>query len=219
MFNAQSKADHGLKFLLCAGLMCGSLTASAGQNEFIGEISFGGWNFAPQGTATCDGQTMSISQNTALFSLLGTTYGGNGTTFFNLPDLRGRFPMHVGQGPGLNNRVLGEMSGAESVVLNAGQLPAHTHSATTTVTVTAHANSGQANTPTPTAGVWATTGRNNTYIASAPNVDLVAGAVTATANTTVGPGGSANPTPVSILPPYTVMTCVIYLQGIFPTRP
>jgi len=205
--------------LLCGGLLCCSLTASAGPTEYLGEISFAGWNFAPQGTATCDGQAMSISQNTALFSLLGTTYGGNGVTFFNLPDLRGRFPMHAGQGPGLTNHILGEMSGAESVVLNAGQLPAHTHPATTTVIVTAHGNSGQANSPTPTAGIWATTGRNNSYLASAPNVDLVANAVTATASTTVGPGGSANPNPVSILPPYTVMTCVIYLQGVFPSRP
>src|SRR5687768_15143831 len=77
---------------------------------FIGQIITAGFNFAPRGYATCDGQLLSIAQNTALFSLLGTTFGGNGTTTFGLPDLRGRVPIHQGQGPGLTNRTMGEVS-------------------------------------------------------------------------------------------------------------
>jgi microcystin-dependent protein len=98
-----------------------------GADPFLGEIYMGGYNFAPRGYAQCDGQLLSIAQNQALFSLLGTTYGGNGTTTFALPDLRGRSPMHQGQGNGLSNRNLGEKSGFETITLTTGQLPAHNH--------------------------------------------------------------------------------------------
>lgn len=98
-----------------------------GIDPFVGEIEMFGFNFAPQGWATCDGQLLSIAQNTALFSLLGTQYGGNGTTNFALPDLRGRVPIHQGQGSGLSNRVIGEMSGSETTTLIQNNLPAHTH--------------------------------------------------------------------------------------------
>ncbi|MBK7825986.1 tail fiber protein [Nannocystis sp.] len=84
------------------------------MEPFIAEIKMFGGNFAPRGWAFCNGQLMSIAQNTALFSLLGTTYGGDGRTTFGLPDLRGRFAMHEGQGPGLSNRVLGEQGGSEN---------------------------------------------------------------------------------------------------------
>jgi microcystin-dependent protein len=93
-----------------------------GAEAFIGEIELFGGNFAPRGFALCDGQLMSIAQNTALFSLLGTTYGGNGQTTFALPDLRGRTPIHAGQGPGLSNRSLGELGGAETRTITT-----HTH--------------------------------------------------------------------------------------------
>src|SRR3954462_9806783 len=85
------------------------------------------FEFAPRGWAQCNGQVLSISQNTALFSILGTTYGGNGQTTFALPDLRGRVPVHAGQGPGLSPRTLGEMAGTETVTLLSTQMPAHTH--------------------------------------------------------------------------------------------
>src|SRR3954449_6617686 len=94
---------------------------------FIGQISLFGGNFAPRGWAFCNGQLLAVSQNTALFSILGTTYGGNGETTFALPDLRGRVPLHPGQGPGLSPYVLGENGGQENVTLNVTQLPAHTH--------------------------------------------------------------------------------------------
>src|SRR3954467_10025114 len=99
------------------------------SEPFIGEVRMFGGNFAPRGWAFCNGQLLSISQNTALFSLLGTTYGGNGQTTFALPNLQGRVPMHVGQGPGLTNRTQGEVAGTETHTLNANEMPVHTHTA------------------------------------------------------------------------------------------
>ena len=97
------------------------------SNPFIAEIRLFAGNFPPRGWAFCHGQLLPIAQNTALFSLVGTTYGGNGSTTFGLPDLRGRAPMQPGNGPGLTPRVLGEKGGAETVTLSAAELPAHTH--------------------------------------------------------------------------------------------
>src|SRR5689334_9815739 len=97
------------------------------SNPFLGEIRMVPFNFAPKGWALCNGQILAISQNTALFSLLGTTYGGNGVSTFALPDFRGRVPIHAGQGPGLSSYVLGEQTGTESVTLTVPQLPAHNH--------------------------------------------------------------------------------------------
>ncbi len=94
---------------------------------YIGEIRTFGFDFAPVGHAFCDGRTIGISQNTALFSLLGTAYGGNGTTNFGIPDLRGRVAVHQGTGPGLSTFVIGELGGAENVALTAANLPPHTH--------------------------------------------------------------------------------------------
>lgn len=97
------------------------------SEPFIGEIRMFAGTFAPQGWAFCDGQLLAISQNDALFSLYGTTYGGDGRTTFGLPDLRGRVPIHAGSGPGLTPRALGAAGGSEQVTLATGQLPAHTH--------------------------------------------------------------------------------------------
>src|SRR5271155_5619646 len=95
---------------------------------FFAQIQIFPYNFAPRGWAMCNGQILPISQNTALFSLLGTFYGGNGTSNFALPNLQGRVPIHAGQGTGLSAYTVGETGGAESVTLNANQIPAHTHS-------------------------------------------------------------------------------------------
>lgn len=97
------------------------------SDPFIGQISLFGFNFPPRGWATCSGQILPIAQNTALFSLLGTTYGGDGRTTFALPDLRGRVPIHQGQGPGLSDYVIGQAGGQETITLLESQMPPHTH--------------------------------------------------------------------------------------------
>lgn len=97
------------------------------SEPFIGEIKIFPYNFAPKGWAYCDGQLLPISQNQMLFSIIGTTYGGNGTTNFALPNLRGRVPISFGNGPGLSSRPIGESSGSNSVTLSAAQIPSHTH--------------------------------------------------------------------------------------------
>ena len=97
------------------------------MEPFLGQIIMFGGNFAPRGWALCDGSLIAISQNSALFSILGTTYGGDGRTTFGLPDLRGRVPMHAGRGPALSNRSLGSQTGTETVTLNATEMPTHQH--------------------------------------------------------------------------------------------
>src|SRR5262245_22132190 len=122
---------RAIGYALTLGLALGSLLTprqATAQEPFLGEIRWVGFNFAPIGWALCDGQILSISQNTALFSLLGTTYGGNGQTTFALPDMRGRVPLHPGTGPGLTQRVAGEAGGQESVTLTTAALPSHSHS-------------------------------------------------------------------------------------------
>lgn len=167
---------------------------------FIGEIRMFGFNFAPSGWATCDGQLLSIAQNTALFSLLGTQFGGNGQTNFALPDLRGRVPLHQGQGPGLSPRTMGESSGSEAVTLLSSQLPAHTHPFTPPCsTDDPNAGSPKNNFPasvgTP---IYATTANGN----------MGAG--------TTGPAGGSQPH--SNLQPFLTVNFCIALQGIFPSR-
>lgn len=99
------------------------------SEPYVGEIRMFAGNFAPRGWAFCDGQLLAVSQNDALFSLLGTVYGGDGQTTFGLPDLRGRIPIHAGQGPGLSDRRLGARGGEESVTLTVNQMPSHNHAA------------------------------------------------------------------------------------------
>lgn len=170
---------------------------------FIGQIIIAGFNFAPRGYATCDGQILSIAQNAALFSLLGTTFGGNGQTTFALPDLRGRVAINQGQGPGLSTYVIGQQGGTESVTILSSQMPAHTH--------TLNANAGSGNTATPGSGTVlaasSTRGTNN-YSS--------AGANTALAPTSVSAAGNSQP--VSVIQPYLAVNYSIALQGIFPSR-
>src|SRR6059058_5081907 len=122
------------------------------QQPFLGEVRAISWNFAPKGWAFCNGQILPINQNTALFSILGTTYGGNGVTTFALPDLRSRIPVHFGQGPGLSPYSLGQVSGTENVTLLITEMPAHVH--------TAQGLNGTGNLGPTTNNEWANVGSN-----------------------------------------------------------
>ena len=138
--------------VLALGVRTDSVQAATGDS-YLGSVDIVGFNFAPRSWALCDGQLLSISSNSALFSLLGTTYGGDGRTTFGLPDLRGRTPIHMGTGPGLSSRSLGAKGGTETNTLNVTQIPSHNHSATATTSATAtlRANgvSESANSPDP----------------------------------------------------------------------
>lgn len=175
------------------------------DEAFIGSIVLFAGNFAPQNWAFCNGQIMSISQNTALYSILGTTYGGDGQTTFGLPDLRGRLPMHFGSGLGLTPRVLGERSGTENVTLTVAQMPAHNH----TVASVLHANE-EANIEDPTNNFNA--GSSIPSYNSATNIVMNSAAVT---NTVSVAGQSA---PHSNMPPYLGLNFIICLSGIYPPR-
>lgn len=172
------------------------------MDPFVAEIRMFAGNFAPRGWATCDGQLLPISQNTALFSLLGTFYGGNGQTTFALPDLQGSFPMFWGQGAGLSLYDLGQQSGSDTVTLIQSEIPAHNHQAV--------AHSGLSTQTTPTANAWSGSNVSKQYLA-APEV-----------------GKSMHPLALSItggsLPhnnkqPYLTVLFIIALQGVFPARP
>jgi microcystin-dependent protein len=173
-------------------------------DPFLAEIRMFSGNFAPIGWALCNGQLMPISQNTALFSLLGTTYGGDGRTTFGLPNLMGTAPMQQGQGAGLSTRSLGETGGEANVTLLTSEMPAHTHQ------VNAVDASGDVTTPNNALWASAMLGRigTNMYSNTAPNQMMNAA--------TIGITGSGQPH--NNLPPYLCVSFIIALQGVFPQR-
>ena len=173
------------------------------SDPFVAEIRICAFNFAPRGWAFCNGQLLSIAQNTALFSLLGTTYGGNGQTTFGLPDLRSRMPLHPGQGPGLSDYVLGEMGGSETVTLLATEIPNHTH--------VVRATSAGGTSADPAAKVWAAPGATRGLKSYNP-APGTGGAMAATAISAVGGQPHNN------LQPYLTVNFVIALQGVYPAR-
>jgi microcystin-dependent protein len=179
------------------------------SEPFIGEIVMFGGNFAPRGWALCNGQLLSIAQNTALFSILGTTFGGNGTTTFALPNMQSRVPIHQGQGPGLSNYVLGETGGSESVTLIQTQMPAHNHQTTVTITC---ADSPQTPIDSPVNAVPAGTSGGATVYASSGAAQMSASMATATVAVA---GGSQ---PHENRQPYLCVNFIIATQGIFPSR-
>lgn len=191
------------KFLLVnLFLFISFISTLKGQAEpFIGQIAIFPYNFAPRGWAPCDGRLLSIAQNTALFSLIGTTFGGNGTTTFALPDLRGRAIIGIGQGPGLTNRVLGEMSGTENNTLMVANLPPHNH-AINAVTIDGNQNSPTGNLPADTKLL------DKEYSNAAPNTTMAHNMV----------GNTGNGTPVNNMQPFTAIGYYIALQGIYPSR-
>ncbi|HWE63356.1 MAG TPA: tail fiber protein [Chloroflexota bacterium] len=168
------------------------------SNPFLAEIRIFAGNFAPKGWATCNGQILPISQNTALFSLLGTTYGGDGRSNFALPNLRGAAPLQRGQGPGLTLRDLGESGGEQTVTLLTSEMPAHTHSAF----------------PGPGAGT-ALSPANDTWSAYR-GFQFAATADSQMSPQAISVAGSS--LPHNNMQPYLVLTFIIALQGVFPAR-
>lgn len=173
------------------------------SEPFIGQVYLVGFNFAARGFAFCDGSLLAISSNTALFSLIGTAFGGNGTTNFALPDLRGRMPIGQGTGPGLTPRSIGQTSGSETTTLVTGNMPGHTH----TATLMAENGGAAANTPggnlLAQADIYLAPGR-------APDVAMAASAIQVSTE-----GGGL---PFDKMPPFLVMNYQIALQGLYPTR-
>jgi microcystin-dependent protein len=174
------------------------------SDQFVAEIRIFPFNFPPTGWAFCDGQLMPISQNTALFSLLGTTYGGDGKSTFALPDLQGNTPMQPGQGQGLSLRDLGEMSGVESITLLISEIPVHTH------TIRASNEIAELQAPTPTTILGRSSGGNAYQTNTAANLVMMAPQTLSLA------GGGL---PHNNMQPYLTLNFCIALQGIFPQRP
>lgn len=195
---------------------------------YMAMINIFAGNFAPRNFSFCSGQITSIAQNTALFSLLGTTYGGNGQTTFALPDLRGRTPIGPGQGPGLSSYVMGQFGGVEHITLTQNQMPMHTHP------LAANSSSNQAGSATTTAGDASTPENNylalSPKIGSGPNatqlktyataaatpVKLAGGAITTSTTGNTGIAGSSQP--FGILQPYLAIYYIICIAGIYPSR-
>ena len=165
-------------------------------DPFVAEIALYPYSFVPQGWAPCEGQLLPISQNTALFSLLGTYYGGDGKSTFALPDLRGAVAMGTGEGPGLAQYFLGEQGGSETVTLLQSEMPAHTH--------TLYADTGAATSASPAVAVPAT-GEADLYYPSGSATEALL------------PAGNTQPHPN--LQPYLTLTYCIALQGVYPSRP
>jgi microcystin-dependent protein len=186
---------------LSAIAMLFAVSPARAQMGFIGQVKLFAGNFAPVSWHDCDGSLMPISQYTALFSLLGTTYGGDGQTTFALPDLRGRAVLHVGQGPGLSNYQLGQTGGVETVTLTAAQLPVHSHSIPATTSL---GSSGTATGLVP---------------ASSPD-DI--GSYSTTSNATMNSAAlqaAGGNQPHSNIKPYLAVRYIICLEGIYPPRP
>lgn len=176
------------------------LLPSASAQRYLGSISLVPYNFAPLGSAFCNGQVMAISQNEALFALIGTTYGGDGQSTFALPDLRGRVAIHQGAGPATSNYVIGQMGGEEYVTLTVSQIPSHSH--------TAMASGSYSNTVSPLGALWAP--RARTFLFSAAS-NLLPMAPSALASS----GGGQ---PHDNMKPYLTLNYVIWLEGIFPSQ-
>lgn len=171
------------------------------SEPFIGQIIMFGGNFAPRGWAFCEGQLVPINSNQALFSILGTTYGGDGRITFGLPDLRGRSPMHQGQGPGLSNRPLGTKIGTANETLNMGQLPAHIHG----FKVSVNTNAGDENNPN---------GQFLSSQASGYHEEGTAGATLGGVSESNFGGGQSHEN----RQPFLAVAFIIALQGLFPSR-
>lgn len=191
---------------LAVGLSGGAAQA---QEMWLGQIVPVGFNFCPRSTAEAAGQLLAISSHTALFSLYGTTYGGDGRTTFALPDLRGRVPIGTGHGPGLSDRREGARGGTETVTLSVNQMPNHTHSGAGTPTAVPTPGSS----PSPAGNVPALTATAPSYAPLAgAKVDMAPNSV----NVTIGAAGGGQA--VSTMNPFLVIKYCVVMQGIYPSR-
>ncbi|MGZ3861725.1 MAG: phage tail protein [Bacteroidia bacterium] len=175
----------------------------------IGFVTCFAGNFAPKSWAFCQGQIVNIASNTALFSIVGTVYGGNGTTTFGLPDLRGRSVVGVGQGPGLSQYSLGQVGGSTNVTINQLQMPVHVHAVSAQITPKA---SDTGNNPNPGNGVYATASNGSPSFASAPTTSMQG----FNAALTTSPNGGNQP--FSIQHPVMGMNYIVCTQGVYPAR-
>ena len=203
-----------VKTSACAALALSAFAIQpvSAQQPFLGELMYGGFNFAPQGWTPCNGQILLISQYSALFSLLGTNYGGNGTSNFALPDMQGRVPVGQGQGPGLSPYYVGQIGGSPNETVLISNMPSHTHSVSISG-ATISASSATASSAVPAGHALANTGRNLAYNSTAPDVTLGT-AITVTGVT----GATGSNVPISTVPPYLTVSCNIAMQGVFPPR-
>lgn len=192
------------------------------MDAFLAMIAYFGFNFVPMGWAICDGHTLSVVQNSALYSLLGFTYGGDGVNNFGLPDLRGR--VVVGQGiSSIGTHTLYSMgnttTGVESLTLSTAQMPIHNHAATigtASATIKANSTLGTSANPTTRANVIATVTSGSLYNGTAPDITLNVGGGAVTGTVTVATNG--NSAPVSVMQPYCVLNACICTMGLYPTR-
>ncbi len=180
----------------------------------LGEIRLFGGNFAPRAWAFCDGQLLPISQNSALFSILGTTYGGDGRTTFALPDLRGRAALHPGHGPGLSAYRLGQKGGVETVTLNETQIPSHTHGADAQLQFATPATSQPATSTAPSPNVRPGTTQMPAYSQGPANTTLAPGVITGTVNVGNAGGNQSHEN----RQPFLALNYIICMQGVFPSR-
>ena len=202
--NARTKRMGASLIVGLAVLSCSLATTARAQatEPFLGQIMWVGFNFCPNGWAPADGSLLAISQNTALFSLLGTTYGGNGTQNFALPNLLGRVMVGAGQGPGLQNYTLGQMAGEETHTLTIAEMPAHGHALSLFA--------GKGNQTTSGGNYLASSAAGDrTYTTAAPNSSAGAGSV----------GIQGGNQPHNNMQPYLALTPCIALTGVFPSRP
>jgi microcystin-dependent protein len=180
------------------------------DEPYLGTVGIFGGNFAPRGWLLCNGQLLSIAEESTLFAILGTTFGGDGQTTFGVPDLRGRIAIGTGQGPGQPNFVIGQRAGSESVTITVSQMPAHAH-AFVSITGTMNANINTGGTDSPAAAFPAKPG-SALYNTSADGGGMAPNNVTA-----VSPAAGASG-PVATMSPYLAMNYVIATSGIFPSR-
>lgn len=198
----------GASLLAGAAIIAGAAPAHAqASDQFLGQIALVGFTFCPRGWADANGQLLAISSNTALFSLYGTTYGGNGTTTFALPDLRGRVPIHLGQGPGLSNYIQGQSDGVETTTMTVNQMPQHTHVGSIQTAGATAANSRRAD------GAAFGVTADDTYVrpgTPTTGFNMAAGTVV-----NANAGGSQ---PQTNIQPYLAMRYCVATVGIFPSR-